>query len=605
MKYLIIDDLKYLDYYLSNLRHEYIPIVLDYYLFSRLRLEGLSPIGIFDNILPEEKKDIEIRSFDFASNMLRSIDDSNRYKYKQLFGTDAINLVGIVTGHYFKRLVANVHVLLRGLELISISRKISELTYLTDENVVEQCTNRNHKAFVFPSDILYRAIDSYMSSREVVVKPLKIPHQHTNHTNLSVRAFFARICLSLKYLASHILKNRIKRSFSSSKNVLVLMPLYELTTVVLRDCFRKKGFNITMLDPDKMSYRGSHECILDLDQKKEEKTVLGAFDWSAFFFPYIQRYIKLKIGEFVKCWSDVQTLDRKKNIDALLWGNPPLRYPGAIILEYCRLKHIPVFGMQHGGTYGMCESMLSHYDTDYSKCDVFFSYGYDTGDIQEQIPEEKRFPEIIPAGSPLLRDFRQQLARERRDPVDVIYPLAVKNKFIMESSDTMPSNILFDIQLEVVNLFTSERNKKIIISYPPSHKDYQIRPFLEKIAKEYPHIKVVAGTPFTTLLSKYCPKLIIVDQVSTTLNQALATSSSLVVYDDPLFCSLTKKARKILSSRAVICSSSDTMISEIKRMLDNSGSPVENDDESFRKYCVCDSLPEDKILETISKYIGS
>jgi len=614
MKYIVVDNVKYLDYYLNNLKEQFIPIVTEYYFYNYLKLRGVCPIGIYDCLPVEKINKLAIEVSRYVDEHLKAIDDANRLEYEKCFGDPGINLVSVITGYFFKRSIINSCLFLKGIEAIVNKYKITNLAYLSDGVISDICTNRDFKAFIFPDDICFRALKEFASARQIGLDKLIIAKQAAmaGKKKMSITGI-------LKNALRKVIVNWKRRIPLGKKNILTIMPLYEMSEIMKTKVLEDNGLNVIRWDPDhcalppigwrgKFKLRRAHAPQLKLDlaaQKIDSNISLSDFNLGSFITPLLQQYVNNKLSEIVAYWAAVKGLDDQMRIDALVWGNPPLRYPGAIINEYCRSKQIPVIGMQHGGVYGSNESMFIHYDTDYSKCDYFLSYGFLSGDIKEQLPAGKKLPEIIPAGSPIINKLRNELTVGEKKETDVLYALGVRNSFIMTPHPTTPENLLVEMQSKIIELLERYKNNKIIISCPPSYDLYPIKPVLEYLGRKESHIKVFKNISFMALLKRYQPKLIILDGISTPLNQALATQSAIVVYNDPLCLPLTRQAHQLLSKRARVCSSDEQMVDVIKEALEGKDLGLDlGNDEFLRKYCIYDGQSEKNIIGSLLRIMG-
>ena len=95
---------------------------------------------------------------------------------------------------------------------------------------------------------------------------------------------------------------------------------------------------------------------------------------------------------------------------------------------------------------------------------------------------------------------------------------------------------------------------------------------------------------------KYDPQVILIDDVSTQLNEAAVTASKLIVYHDSMFNPLTVQAAKLLSKRAIVCGSKDQFMKALMSCLEGDNLvPGAGDNEFAKKYCIFEGRPRQNI----------
>lgn len=624
-KYLLIDNEGFLDYFMDNLKDEYIPIVMEYYFHTYLELKGIKSIAIYDYLNDAEINNLRCSVNLFVDDFLGKLDELNEAAYKRLFGHENVKLFSSITGYYFKSFIINCFLFVRGIELLIEKHNIEDLSYLHDgiENIL--CANRKQKSFIFPDDIQMRILHAWQNPKKIEIKVLKAPPRKFESIAGEKRvAHFIKT--SMKNNLRHIkrsLINLFSRHLKKRKNVLVLTPFQDLLSVLMSAQIREKCNLITWYPDDNLlpelkkntrkllqdqmvqlalpsNIKETIELLSLNVENINASNPLKSFDFPLFITPLISSYLERKLLEVIRYWQVMEASHKLINIDVLIWGNPPLRYTSGAIREFARIHNIPTIGLQHGGLYGSSETMYYHFDTDYSKCDCYLSYGFTSADIKEQMSSGKKYPRIIPVGSTHTSKLNKIRENKSREEIDILYPLAVRGPFFASSQIT-PMNKLVNFQKQIINLLLKYPHKRIIISCPPNfNKNYPLKPYLQNLNLAGSNIKLIKDVSFTALLRKYKPKVILIEKNSTPLNEALLTDSIIVLYNDPIFKTLTKQALASLSKRALVFNAMNDYLESLKDLLNGKVFDLDFGNKEFlKKYFAYIGNPKENIEEAI------
>jgi len=636
-RYIIVDNRNFLGYFMENLQGRYTPVVTEYHLYSYFKLRGIRAVGIYDYLREGEIKDFTLNANAFVSHFLNSLDKANEKTYEKLFGLREVKLFSEVIGVFPKRFMTNSFLFLRGVIEIVEKEGVKQLYYLHDGEERFLCFSESQKSFFFPDDITWKILQAWQGAKGVAVTLLKAPQRDpSSEDRQRIRILYLLKKVIFRNLRSIIYAKRNFRCymadclnhFPHKKNILILSPWYDLFSV-LHSLKIRQECNVIQWDIDKSflphmrRYQKKYlrEMVLqggsDADDVREalesfefkiEDTYcnnpLDSFDFTSFIIPLIKEYLKEKLLEIVTYWRLTKALHELIGINMLLWGNPPVRHSGGIIKEFCRIQKIAIVGMQHGGRYGSNETIDYNFDSDYSKCDYYLSYGFTADDIKKYMLDGKQYPEIIPVGSTNIATLRQRIQKGSKKKGVILYPLAINDPFFLSLSLITPESLLGDFQRKIIDLLCKYTTKRVIISclYEVAGVVSSIQPYLEKVVLSFPHIEFSKKSFFGKLLQGYKPDIILVDESSTALNEALMTDSEIIVYNDSVFDPLTDNAYRLLSKRAIVCNTQREFLEALNSGLNGKVFGTDKGDKEFvEKYCVYKGNPRQNIERAISK----
>ena len=624
-EYILIDNSDYGEHFLENLK-EYIPITTDMYLKSLLESKGVKTIGISEYLSQAELRKICCDSSVLVDYFIDELDKNNRDLYGQIFGEKEVRLFYATMKYLFKRFMISCLQFLRGMELVLQNNNIIRLNYLHSGNFKYLCGNLKQNAFFFPNDILWRILQYWDCPGKPEVVFLKAalkksPAEAKGYGSL------ARVKGSLRPIKRYIQELVQGYGYSSSKKTLLfLKPLYDLSFISNSAEMRKK-YNILEWNVD---YKTRPEFLKDqpvssffdgsfkkqisglrpqeilnqfsLNIEGLEKLVpVQNFDFLSFVTPLITSFLEKKLVNIVRYWRAIDNIHKPTKIDALFWGNSPHRYPGGIVVEFCRIHGIPVIGMQHGGLYGSNRTEKTHFDLDFEKCNFYFSYGFDNRDLKKTYPNENEFPQVVPVGSPLIFNLakRYGFRYTKKFKVKVIYTVDFFNPFFWKFEGRLLED-LFSFQRQVIGLLSSYTAKyPIILKFlPENYKKHPLKPYLESIE---PHrFKVIDDIFFSRTLEKYEAEIILLDSCSTPLSQSLVTKSEIIVHNDKCM-PLTEEAFKLLNKRAFVCDSLEEYLEQLEKCLNGKVDKKDlGNGEFLKKYCIYKGDPGKNIVNKIN-----
>lgn len=635
MKYIIIDNLRYAEYFIRELKNQYTPITTDICLKSFFEAKGVKSIWILDYLSKLEIEKVTLDISSMTDFFIDELDKSNSVLYKRLFGERKIRFFYSTMKYLFKRFLISSLQFVKGLESIVENNNITELTYLHDDSVNLLDRNLQYNAFFFPDDIIWKLTQcwNYDKKPKMVFlrisadNPLLVEPKRPNFLEIikdslrPTKRFFEKL---IRYPYRYLY-----RYSSSKKTLLLLSPLCELSFMPFSLRINKE-YNIIKWSvdydilPEFFDNYPTHvffkynkeEQISDINCEQtiddfnlmikdlEQFTEIKDFDFSSFITPLIKDFLKKGLFNIMCYWRSIKRIHRKIKIDLLFWGIPPHRYPAGIVREFCRLKEIPIVGMQHGGGYGSNFAGRTNFDLDFEKCNFWFSYGFNTNDLKKIYPNENSYPEIIPVGSVRIFKLAAALKSIHRQKIKakILYPMDFFQNFFRKTELGIPQNELFNFQKQIVDLLLPYANKyrvtlKFIIG--SNYVEQPLKIYLDSLSSH--DFKIIEDLSYQTVLNKYEADIILLDNCSTPLNESLVTSSNIIVYNNQDKSPLTQDAANLLSKRACVCNSKDAFLNQLEKCLN--GSAIEKDlgnREFLEKYCVYKEDPKENIAKAIA-----
>jgi|GEM_PF-4094568 len=619
-RYALIDNADYCRFFAGNLKGSHTAIAVDVRSHSVMSDMGIEHIWIGDILNYEELKEIKIRSFAAADALLKSLDEENKKVYIDIFGTDKVRLMHSTIRYLLARFTMGALELTSALEKISESNDVKEITYLHDGKPRRVCGTSKDRGFFFPDDITFEVLKAWRYKAKPRITFIKAyrraPRYEIASKDINRKCLDA--ILKVKTLLHPIKKSIIKRNaqeppyYPEKKTLLFMYPLYDLG-MHLDDLSRY--FNILKWDADD-GYAGMALKLSDPGDNNRWKGLkfdAPTFIDEAFFknleykklvSPLISEFYRLKLPDIVRYWRQAEHIFKKHRIEMAFWNNAPHRYPAGIVKEFLRIRGIPISGMQHGGKAGTNEIMPRLIASEFNDCDYYFSYGFTEDDIG-LAKGAARLRRIIPIGSSqILSLVSKNDSGAMKEEVDIIFPAQMSSEVFFTQSETMNPRIL-EFQKRIIDTLAHSKAGKIILKFP--FGQYGKSALGVYIEKRYPkRFMIVDHLSFTKCLEMYRAKTILIEEQSTPLNEAIFTESDIIVYNNPRWCELTKKAFDLLSKRAVVCNGEDAFLSALKDALEGRLEKRDLKDREFwQRYCVYKSSPKEDLKLAIDSLINN
>lgn len=280
------------------------------------------------------------------------------------------------------------------------------------------------------------------------------------------------------------------------------------------------------------------------------------------------------------------------SIDLGIWGNSPIISSKSLICEYLLKTGVPVVGMQHGGVYQVQKFPL-HFDSDFSRCSHYFSYGFDEDDLQSAYPDRDLSCKIIPTGSYKEFEFvrSQSVDSKNKKTIDILFPLT--NCISMFYNLRVNAAELATYQVQLLDFLEGLKNLKIVIKPMPRYSVDNCA-VCERI-KNLRNVSV-STLSLRDFLKSYTPKLIIIDYPSTPLFEVVGLDIDIFLMSDPIK-PFTEEALELLQKRVYIFEDIKDLKAAILQYNNGQLNKLRNN-EFYHKY-VYRKNTRSLILETI------
>ena len=174
---------------------------------------------------------------------------------------------------------------------------------------------------------------------------------------------------------------------------------------------------------------------------------------------------RLMIAELTILWNFLQRMARRnlwwldrlvKRCDVVVFGYPPIT-PGlaSICVERARHFGVPVVGYQHGPNYGMQWVGPKLYLADYSRCDVFWSWGLRRERMQAVLPKGLECPPVVPLGRLQKRAVVEDaVTTDDDEPAtkwDIVFPVTLVGEWSREAL-RIDAEAMLKRQIEICQL---------------------------------------------------------------------------------------------------------------------------------------------------------
>lgn len=635
--YIMINDSHYLEYFISELKDEYIPITIDTYVEAFLESRGIETVGILDYLSDYEIDTITSEASSLTDDFVSMLDENNRELYAQIFGREDVNLVYASMSYLFKMFVIATFRFLKGMEAIIENRNITHLDYLHDGSAVLLCGNRDQNAFFFPDDIAWRIMQHWNYDRKPQLSFIRAPRREVGTVPQGYREYIQRLKAPLgkvKNFIKNFIRNLPRYSYGYSthnKNLLLMLPPGDLS-VLMSSAKAIREYNIIswnvgsrpgfpgrfirrhpgyQFDLSKDSSRVEplfwdeimEQFDLDVGRCKD-RDIVSDFQFASFAMPLVKQFLEDKLPDIYRYWKAAESLHNTIKIDALLWGVPPLIYPMNIVKEFFRLNGVPIIGMQHGGMYGSNHLGSAIFDHDFNHCNYYFSYGFSKDTISKVYPD-KKLPDIIPVGSTMISDFAKEYESKKsvKPQVKILFvPMLLTNNFFYTYENLDPK--LFHFQKQIIDTLALFNEHRIILKFfSGTYAQHYLRPYIES---SYPEkFQIIDNLSFTDCLKRYDVDTILLDAAGTTAqSEAVVTNSRIIAYNEKTFLSLTEEAANALSKRAVICNTTEEFLGRIIDCMHDRLPPTDVENREYlEKYSIYKGNPADNILESIESII--
>jgi hypothetical protein len=224
-----------------------------------------------------------------------------------------------------------------------------------------------------------------------------------------------------------------------------------------------------------------------------------------------------------------RSMEKVMPVRGAIWTSPPIS-PGAkpLVVDYLLKQKKWVVGRQHGGNYGIEKSHPRHFDSDYSWCSHFLSFGFTRNDLMETDPPRSPHCEIIPVGTQ-----RRAVAhtKAKNGHIDVFFPISNATYFHRDSVRPLQHD-LAQIQRDLLRFLDQWQNKRVVIK-PFFMYDYPTSSFSE-LLRSLKHVEVVDYLDLAACFDEFDIESVVIEYVSSPLFECLPFDVEVLAMRNPL-----------------------------------------------------------------------
>jgi hypothetical protein len=311
------------------------------------------------------------------------------------------------------------------------------------------------------------------------------------------------------------------------------------------------------------------------------------------------------LKDFYRCTTEylsplimLDKLHTRSPIDLGIWGNPCIHNSGTLIKEYLLKRNIPLIGMQHGSTPGIQSyDVCFHFDSQYSRCTHFLTYGFDEQDLKSVCPDKQIACKIIPVGT--CKEHTKNFSRKRKkQKIDILFPLTNSLSITIDGIRIKP-DVLTRYQLEILQTLEAFKDLYIVAKPMLNYSDKNCS--VVEALKRLKHIKVISDLSLQSYLEKYDIRAVIIEYPSTPLFEVMGRDIEIFLLADPV-SPFSQQVLNLLKKRVHYFEN----IEDLKKSLGEwrqGNLPSLRNNEFYNKYVFRENT-EDLILRTIKRCVS-
>ena len=288
----------------------------------------------------------------------------------------------------------------------------------------------------------------------------------------------------------------------------------------------------------------------------------------------------------------VDQLFQRYGVDLCVWGNPPVQFSKSLVCEYLLKRGVRIVGMQHGASY-MVQYSPRHFESDFSRCTHYFSYGFDENTARLAYPDKELACNVIPTGSYKELEFvrSQSVDSKNKKAIDILFPIT--NCASVFNGHRINAAQLAMYQNQLLDLLEGITDLRIVVKPSPNYNAANCA-VCERIKRlrnvQLSKLKLMA------FLEHYSPRLIVLEYPSTPLFEVVGLDVDILLMSYPTIPFFTE-ALDLLRKRVHIFEDIEDMKTAILKYSKGQITKLRNK-EFYHKYVYRKNAKE-VILKTI------
>ncbi|MEO5360770.1 MAG: hypothetical protein H7843_10055 [Nitrospirota bacterium] len=288
----------------------------------------------------------------------------------------------------------------------------------------------------------------------------------------------------------------------------------------------------------------------------------------------------------------LRSINKQYPICLGIWGCSPWDGTRAITFEYLRSVHIKTAGSQHGCLFG--ETFIPwHFNTDFKRCDYYFSYGFTKNDLKKLYPEKQINIDVLPFGKVNLIPKKR-----KRQAIDILFPVTNTLSMLQGGIVRTPPDRLTKIQIEIINYMDSIDGINAYVKpfINSTVENCSVFTLLNKVKR----LKVVYDLKLDEFLQIYSPRAVVIEYPSQPLVEVIHLDTEIFLLSDPIN-PYAEDVLELLKKRVHYFESTEGLIAAIDLFLN--GTLEKKRDNSYMNHYVCKDNTKENILKSIDALI--
>ncbi|KWT91063.1 hypothetical protein [Candidatus Magnetominusculus xianensis] len=306
------------------------------------------------------------------------------------------------------------------------------------------------------------------------------------------------------------------------------------------------------------------------------------------FIKDITESFNKNIVSYLNTVDALRSINKQYPICLGIWGCSPWDGTRAIIFEYLRSVNIKTAGSQHGCLFG--EAFIPwQFNTDFNRCDYFFSYGFTKNDLKKLYPEKKINIDVLPFGKVNI------IPRKRkRQAIDILFPVTNTLSMLQGGIVRTPPDRLTRIQIEIISYLDSIDGINAYVKpfMNSTVENCSVFTLLNKVKR----LKVVYDMKLDEFLQIYSPRAVVIEFPSQPLVEVIHLNTEIFLLSDPIN-PYAEDVLELLKKRVHYFDSTEGLIAALDLFLN--GTLEKKRDNSYMNHYVCKDNTKENILKSI------